>query len=70
MTMHIDRPVPGEFRAAWKPTAPEDPIFKCRACGSADVWYRPWTSACGGHEDVLYECRSCDREWWVEGPDA
>ena len=64
-------PVPGEYAGDdWKPTKPENPAFKCRKCGSDDVWYRVWESSCGGYEDVHYECRSCKREWWVEGPDA
>ena len=63
-------PVPGDFTSDWKPTAPEAPAFKCRSCGSGDVWYRRWASDCGGYDDTLYHCRACNREWWVEGPDA
>jgi DNA-directed RNA polymerase subunit M/transcription elongation factor TFIIS len=68
--MAEDHSIPGDFVGAWKPTAPEAPAFTCRACGSGDVWYRRWESACGGYEDIKYECRSCSRTWWVEGADA
>lgn len=59
----------GAFSLGWKPTAPENPEFRC-SCGSNQVSYRIWNSDCGGFEDVLYHCRSCGRTWWVEGPDA
>lgn len=54
----------------WKPTKPEAPTFVCRDCGSDDVWYRDWESSDGAHDDLHYQCRSCDRSWWVEGPDC
>ena len=59
----------GEF-GDWKPTKSENPDFKCRECGSREVWYRVWESSCGGHEDVNYECRGCRRTWWVDGADG
>lgn len=68
--MHTDRPVPGAFLEDWRPVAAVAPLYRCRACGSGDVWYRQWESACGGHEDVNYHCRACNREWWIEGADA
>jgi DNA-directed RNA polymerase subunit M/transcription elongation factor TFIIS len=61
---------PGDFTTDWTPTKPEAPEFGCRACGSDDVWYRRWLSACGGFDDIAYECRTCGREWWIDGPDA
>jgi DNA-directed RNA polymerase subunit M/transcription elongation factor TFIIS len=60
----------GTFRSDWKPTRAENPRFKCRKCGSDDVWYRVWDSDDGGFEDVEYECRGCGRKWWFEGSDA
>jgi DNA-directed RNA polymerase subunit M/transcription elongation factor TFIIS len=63
-------PVPGEYTNAWKPTKVENPKFVCRKCGSDDVWYRKWESSCGGYDDTKYECRACERTWWVEGADA
>ena len=58
------------FAAGWKPIKPENPGFRCHQCGSDDVWYTSWDSLCGGYEDVKYECRSCNRIWWVERADA
>ena len=63
-------PVEGDYNDGWKPTKVDAPSFKCRQCGSDDVWYREWESSCGGYEDVHYECRGCGHSWWVEGPDA
>lgn len=57
-------------RSDWKPTKAENPTYTCRKCGSDDVWYCVWESACGGYEDLKYECRNCKRVWWVEGADA
>ena len=59
----------GTFRE-WKPTRAENPEFKCRKCGSDDVWYRVWDSSDGAYEDAAYECRGCGRKLWVEGADA
>jgi hypothetical protein len=64
-----DLKVAGTFLNDWKPTATENPAFKCR-CGSNNVWYRKWESNCGGFEDVIYKCHSCDRSWWVESSDS
>lgn len=60
----------GTFGDEWKPTKAENPDFKCRKCGSDDIWYRVWDSSCGGYEDTKYECRGCKRTWWVESADA
>jgi hypothetical protein len=60
----------GKFEESWKPTLPENPAYRCRRCGSPDVWYRIWDSACGGYRDVKYECRGCGQVWWCEGADA
>ena len=54
----------------WKPTKAENPNFKCRKCGSTDIWYRTWESSCGGYDDLNYHCRGCGREWWIESSDA
>lgn len=54
----------------WKPTKADNPAFVCRICGSDNVWYRVWESACGGYEDYKYECRGCGRVWWVESDDG
>ena len=59
----------GEYTDDWKPTKAENPDFKCRKCGSDDIWYREWESSDGAHEDVQYECCGCGRKWWVEGSD-
>jgi DNA-directed RNA polymerase subunit M/transcription elongation factor TFIIS len=60
----------GTFDGDWRPTRAENPDFRCRTCGSDDVWYRTWESDCGGYVDTKYRCRHCGRTWWVEGPDA
>lgn len=67
--MHT-RPVHGNYLADFKPTKSENPNFKCRKCGSDDVWYRKWEASDGGHEDILYKCLGCSRTWWFEGSDA
>lgn len=63
-------PVAGNFTSDWKPTKAENPSFKCRKCGSDDIWYKKWDSSCGGYEDVQYECHCCKRFWWVESSDS
>lgn len=68
--MHTGEPVSGQYIDGWKPTKAVNPNFKCRACGSDDVWFREWESSCGGYEDMNYECRGCQRKWWVESADA
>jgi DNA-directed RNA polymerase subunit M/transcription elongation factor TFIIS len=60
----------GQFQADWKPTKAESPHFKCRKCGSDDVWYRIWDSDCGGFEDAQYECHCCGYKWWCESSDS
>jgi predicted SprT family Zn-dependent metalloprotease len=70
--MTLGRPMDeseGEFRADWKPTADENPAYRCR-CGSDRVFYRIWDSDDGAYEDIQYECRSCGRRRWVESSDA
>ena len=62
--------VSGDYQGTWKPTKAENPDYKCRHCGSDDVWYLAWESSCGGYEDVHYECHTCKREWWYESADA
>ena len=54
----------------WKPCAAENPAYRCRECGSSDVWYREWDSNDGAYTDHQYHCRSCGRKWWVEGTDS
>lgn len=69
--MH-DRPIPesaGTFDD-WRLVKLEAPNFRCRHCGSDDVWYRDWESSCGSWDDTKYECRNCGKRWWVEGADA
>lgn len=61
--------VPGTFVTESKPTAPENPEFRCK-CGSNNILYRRWESTCGGFEDICYTCKDCGKLWWVEGPDA
>lgn len=63
-------PVPGEYKDDWKPTKVDNPDFKCRKCGSDDIWYRNWESSDGAYDDVKYECRGCKRVWWVESSDS
>jgi len=58
-------PVEGEFTSDKKKSK-----LKCHKCGAEDVWYQEWESSCGGYEDYQYECCSCGKIWWVEGPDA
>ena len=60
----------GRYKTDWKPTKFEAPEFRCRACQSDRVYYREWESDDGGYTDWQYECRSCERIWWVEGSDG
>lgn len=57
------------FSTDWKPTKVENPDFKCRKCGSDNIYYRIWDSSDGAHTDYKYECRECNRVWWFEGSD-
>ncbi len=56
--------------SGWKPTKAENPDFKCRICGSDDIWYTEWESSDGAFDDTHYECRGCKRDWWIESSDA
>lgn len=56
------------YTTDWKPTKATDPDYKC-GCGSNDVWFRKWEPSDGGHEDIKYECRACQKTWWAEGAD-
>ena len=43
----------------------------CPKCGKVgQVFAQTWESHCGGFEDERYECLSCGKVWWVEGPDS
>lgn len=53
----------------WKPTKKENPTFKCRKCGSHEVFYRIKESYDGAHDDLNYKCDGCGRNWWVDGSD-
>ncbi len=57
------------YKTDWKPTKAENPNFVCRICKSDDVWYRKWESSDEAHDDKEYECRGCNRNWWVDGSD-
>ena len=59
-------PVPGDYTSDWKRS--DCVCHKCKTPGY--VFFRVWELSCGGYEDIQYECRSCDKKWWVEGPDA
>jgi len=59
----------GMSKSEWKPTKPEDSDFKCQKCQSDDIWYSVWESSDGGHTDINYHCKGCNRRWWVEGSD-
>lgn len=50
----------------WKPTKPENPDFKCRSCGSNNIYYRAEDDI---YDDIEYECADCKKHWWVEGSD-
>jgi transcription elongation factor Elf1 len=52
----------------WK-QVPLESNFKCRQCGSDDIEYRIVESSDGAYDDYNYHCRSCNRQWWVEGSD-
>lgn len=54
----------------WTPCKVDNPDFKCRICGSDEVRYRTWDSSDGAYTDYQYECKGCERTWWVEGADA
>lgn len=53
----------------WKPTAPENPNFRCRKCGSNNIRYAIWESSDGAYEDKHYHCDECGNDWWVESSD-
>lgn len=42
---------------------------KCRHCKTGDVEYKDWESSDGGHTDIHYQCKSCKKDWWIEGAD-
>lgn len=58
------------YTSGWKPTKAENPNFTCRKCASVEVEYREWESSDGAYEDYHYRCKSCGRDWWIEGADA
>lgn len=43
--------------------------FSCVYCGEFDVYFRKWESSDEAHEDICYDCKSCQHLWWVEGSD-
>jgi predicted SprT family Zn-dependent metalloprotease len=43
--------------------------YKCRKCGSGQVFHYTWESSDGAHEDEHYRCEDCKAQWWVEGSD-
>lgn len=55
----------------WKDVGvPENPNFKCPACGSREeLHYHKWESSDGAYEDINYKCGKCGKEWWVESAD-
>ena len=62
-----------------KPMAESDGTFNewklsddpCKYCGVVgQCYWRTWESSDGGYDDENYECRACDKVWWVEGADA
>jgi hypothetical protein len=55
----------GAYTTDWK-RIPD----RCPHCGAAKMQYRTWESDCGGNVDGHYRCTGCDRERWVDGPDA
>lgn len=57
----------GQPSGGWKPTKPENPSFKCRVCGSDEIFYRVIDDI---HDDLKYRCDGCGRTWISEGPDA
>ena len=63
-------PVPGSYLDNWKKAKITNIYFKCRKCGSKNISYRNWESACGGYEDIEYKCEDCNYKWWVEGIDS
>ena len=63
-------PVPGDFETDWHPTKEVNPGYKCRECGSNNIWFRMWESGDGAYEDIKYECRECNHTWWIEGSDS
>ena len=57
---------PGVFEN-WVPL----PAYTCRYCQvKGKVVYRVWNSSDGGFSDTKYRCDSCDKIWWVDGPDS
>jgi len=60
-----------------KPMKESDGLFldityeDCLHCGGKHtVEVKCWESSCGGYEDYKMHCHKCDKNWWVEGPDA
>ena len=48
----------------WKKN--EDP---CPHCGATEWYYVIWDSSDGAYTDEKNHCRSCEKTWWVDGPD-
>lgn len=58
------------YTTDWKDVKEEVEGWACRVCKHVDVVeYRKWESSDGGREDLEYHCKSCNRQWWVEGTD-
>jgi DNA-directed RNA polymerase subunit M/transcription elongation factor TFIIS len=67
--MH-EGPVKGDYTSEWKKTEIVNSKFGCALCGSKEVFFRTWESACGGYDDTHYKCIECGHQWWVESDDS
>lgn len=45
--------------------AAENPNFKCKKCGSGDVWYISGETFDGSYDTYDYHCHTCGYRWDV-----
>jgi len=48
-----------------RPTADENPGFKCGQCGSNDIWYTTGETSDGAYDTYSYHCHGCGRQWRI-----
>lgn len=45
--------------------AAENPKFKCKHCGSGDLWYTTGETYDGAYDTYNYHCHACTKQWRV-----
>lgn len=43
----------------------ENPDFKCKFCGSSNLWYYMDETFDGAYDRYNYHCHDCNKEWRV-----